>query len=73
MARPDKKVKSDTGKKKKGGKRPQKKWTLYEISGDKIIRKNKNCPKCGIGVFLANHRDRLSCGKCGYMEYVKKA
>ena len=73
MARPDKKTKSDSSKKTRGAKRPQKKWTLFDISGDKVVRKNKSCPKCGIGVYLANHKDRLSCGKCGYMEYVKKA
>ena len=28
----------------------------------------KNCPKCGAGVKLAEHRDRRSCGKCGYSE-----
>lgn len=28
----------------------------------------KFCPKCGAGVFLAVHKDRLSCGKCGYTE-----
>lgn len=28
----------------------------------------KSCPKCGAGVRLAQHADRLSCGKCGYME-----
>ena len=39
-------------------------WKLYD--GNK--RKNKTCPKCGPGVFLAEHKDRLSCGKCGYME-----
>ncbi|MCF7871457.1 30S ribosomal protein S27ae [Candidatus Woesearchaeota archaeon] len=30
--------------------------------------KNKTCPKCGPGVFLASHKDRATCGKCGYME-----
>lgn len=30
--------------------------------------KNKNCPKCGKGFRLAEHKDRRSCGKCGYME-----
>ena len=28
----------------------------------------KNCPKCGAGVRLADHKDRRSCGKCGYFE-----
>lgn len=30
--------------------------------------KNKSCPKCGNGIFLAEHKDRRSCGKCKYME-----
>ena len=30
--------------------------------------KNKSCPKCGPGVFMADHKDRLACGKCGYTE-----
>ena len=28
----------------------------------------KNCPKCGTGVKLAEHKDRRACGKCGYFE-----
>ncbi len=30
--------------------------------------KNKFCPKCGPGIMLAEHSDRLYCGKCHYME-----
>ncbi len=40
----------------------------YEVSGGSIKRKNKSCPKCGAGIFLANHKDREVCGKCGYVE-----
>jgi len=28
----------------------------------------KNCPKCGPGHKLADHKNRVSCGKCGYYE-----
>jgi small subunit ribosomal protein S27Ae len=45
----------------------------YEVSGDALKRKNKSCPKCGSGYFLAEHKDRLSCGKCGYMEKKAKS
>lgn len=45
---------------------------LYTISGDKLDRKNKHCPKCGRGTFLGKHKDRWVCGKCGYVEYVSK-
>ena len=56
------------GKKEK---KPSKKvHELYTISGDKIERKNKNCPKCGKGTFLAKHKDRLVCGKCKYVEML---
>lgn len=64
------------GKKKKVTKRTKKqikphpfhRYKDYEVKGDTLIRKNKSCPKCGIQSFLAEHKDRLTCGKCGYME-----
>ena len=34
--------------------------------------KNKSCPKCGPGVFMANHGSRSSCGKCGFTEFSSK-
>lgn len=46
--------------------------TYYEIQEGKIIRKKRFCPRCGPGVFLAEHKDRYSCGKCGYTEYKRK-
>ncbi len=30
----------------------------------KISRLRKDCPNCGVGVFMANHADRMYCGKC---------
>lgn len=41
---------------------------LFEVEGDSLKRKNKTCPKCGPGVYLADHKDRMSCGKCAYSE-----
>ena len=59
------------GKKKKAkNKRPSKKHTKYKIEGTTIVRA-KSCPKCGEGVFLAEHKDRLYCGKCHYLEIKK--
>lgn len=49
-------------------KKTSKRYENYEVSGNSVKRKNKSCPKCGAGVFLANHKDRLYCGKCGYVE-----
>lgn len=59
-------------KSKKNPKKPMQRWKLYKAEGDKVTRNNKSCPKCGIGVFLAKHKDRSTCGKCGYVEFGKK-
>jgi len=45
---------------------------LYEVSGSEVKRKNKSCPKCGPGTFLAKHKNRVNCGKCGYTEFNTK-
>jgi len=47
------------------------KWKLYTVDKE-LKRERKSCPKCGAGVFMAQHQDRLSCGKCGYTEFVKE-
>jgi len=44
---------------------------IFKVEGDKISRLRRHCPKCGDGFFLADHKDRLSCGKCGYTEFKK--
>ena len=59
------------GAAKKSSKKPTKLWKLYEVQGDKITRKNQFSPKSP-GDFLANHKDRLVCGKTGYTEYKRK-
>lgn len=42
---------------------------LYEVKDDKLVRLREECPKCGPGIFLAKHKDRVSCGRCGYTEF----
>ncbi len=59
-------------KKPKKPKKPNQVWKLYEAK-DKLARKNISCPKCGPGNFMAAHKDRKNCGKCGYTEMAKKA
>lgn len=46
---------------------------FYTIEGNKLVRSHKACPKCGPGVFLAQHKDRSHCGRCGFMEKVERA
>ncbi|MFH0714408.1 MAG: 30S ribosomal protein S27ae [Candidatus Diapherotrites archaeon] len=48
-----------------------KKGNYYKMEGEKAARQKKFCPKCGPGVFLAEHSDRQSCGKCGYTEWKR--
>ncbi|MBI2581595.1 30S ribosomal protein S27ae [Candidatus Woesearchaeota archaeon] len=69
MAAPAKKApaKGGAAKKKPGSQL----WKLYEVQGEKLVRKNKFSPKSQ-GDFMANHSDRLVCGKTKYTEYKKK-
>ena len=39
---------------------------------DKGKIKNKSCPKCGAGFFMAGHKDRIYCGRCHYAEFISK-
>ncbi|HKS59556.1 MAG TPA: 30S ribosomal protein S27ae [Thermoplasmata archaeon] len=41
---------------------------LYELKGEGFTRTHRACPKCGPGIFLAEHSNRRSCGRCGYSE-----
>ena len=51
---------------KKEGNKSVRKGDYYDIKNGMLERKRKKCPKCGEGRFLAQHKDRESCGKCGY-------
>ncbi len=62
---------ADEGKQKKEGPTDTI-HNLYEVSGKELKRKNKSCPKCGRGHFLAKHKDRETCGKCGYTIFDSK-
>ena len=59
-------------KRQKKDKISSKKYKMYDASGGELKRRNKFCPKCGTGVFLAQHKDRMTCGKCSYTEFTKK-
>ena len=57
-------AKEQAKKKSKG------RWKLYQKTGDKIERKNKSCPKCGDGTFMAKHANRWTCGLCHMTEFI---
>ncbi|MEM4598319.1 MAG: 30S ribosomal protein S27ae [Candidatus Diapherotrites archaeon] len=42
---------------------------FYSYGGSSVSRNRPSCPKCGPGVFLAEHKDRLTCGCCGYTKW----
>jgi len=58
------------GKKEKKSEK-QKKSEFYEAKEEGIKRKKLFCPKCGSGVFMAEHKDRYHCGKCSYTEWKR--
>ncbi len=45
--------------------------SYYKVSGTTVTVERKFCPRCGPGIILADHKDRLACGKCGYTEFKK--
>ncbi|MDR2866719.1 MAG: 30S ribosomal protein S27ae [Methanomassiliicoccaceae archaeon] len=73
MAAPKKAAPAAAAAKKKGPvkKKSVSKKDAYDVSGPKVVRKKPVCPKCGPGVFMAAHKDRTACGKCGYTEFKK--
>lgn len=52
-------------KKKVKNKVASTKYSKYKVAGGSVERK-ASCPKCGPGVFMAEHKKRSTCGCCGY-------
>jgi ubiquitin-small subunit ribosomal protein S27Ae len=72
---PKRAKKKDKGESKKHRKKRKiniKKGTYYKIEGEKTIKTKRTCPKCGPDTFLGEHKNRQSCGKCGYSEKKKE-
>jgi len=60
------------GKKTPRNKPTSKKYSKYKVEGDKVIREDKFCPRCGPGIFLMKAQGRTYCGKCHYAEFEGK-
>ena len=43
--------------------------TLYKIENEKVTRLRPTCERCGLGYFMGKHRDRYTCGHCGFTRY----
>ena len=69
----EKKAKTKEKKQRKGKKHLSLKvWQYYDVSGGSVQRKRKNCPRCGPGTMLSEHKNRTYCGRCGYTEITRK-
>ncbi len=44
-------------------------YKYYKIDGAKVTRTLKPCSRCGKGVFMSQHKNRHTCGKCGLTEF----
>ena len=66
-----KKIREKKGKKPHKNKPTSKRYTHYKSDGSSFKR-SRMCPRCGAGIFLANHGNRLHCGKCNYTEFLEK-
>ncbi len=62
--KPEKKVKV------KAPKRRIQVYKLYKVEGETLTRLRKECPRCGRGYFMAEHKGRLTCGNCGYTTFT---
>ncbi len=47
-------------------------WKYYKFEGQTIKKLKRECPRCGKGVFMGEHKDRVACGRCGYTEFRSK-
>jgi ubiquitin-small subunit ribosomal protein S27Ae len=47
-------------------------YKFYNLEGEKTIKTKRDCPRCGKGVFMAEHNNRNTCGKCGFTEFIHK-
>ena len=52
------------GKKQRKNRISSKRWEKYKLEGESIKRTHKSCPRCGLGIFLANSKGRRLCGAC---------
>ena len=43
--------------------------SYYKVEGEKATKLRKICSRCGKGVFMSEHKDRHTCGKCGLTEF----
>ena len=62
------------GKRVRTGRKHESKkpWTLYTVQGAEAARNREACPRCGKGTWLAKHKNRAYCGRCGYTIFERR-
>ncbi len=45
-------------------------YGYFDVKDGKASRNHNICSRCGKGVFMAQHKDRRSCGRCGLTEFL---
>jgi len=67
MGKKEKKTRKKGKRVRKGRKHESIKVSKYYVSkGENLERNREFCPRCGPGIWLSKHKERLYCGKCGY-------
>ncbi len=46
-------------------------YKYYKVDGDKVTKTRKICSRCGKGVFMSEHKNRRTCGKCALTEFIQ--
>ena len=46
-------------------------YQYYKIDGEKFTRNKKICSRCGKGVYMSEHKNRRTCGKCANTEFIQ--
>ncbi len=62
-----KKVEKPKGPKKKKVEKGVR--VMYKIDSEKVSRTHPTCERCGPGYFMGDHKDRYTCGHCGFTRY----
>ncbi|EEA06063.1 40S ribosomal protein S27a, putative [Cryptosporidium muris RN66] len=46
----------------------------YKVDGNKVVKLRRECPAetCGAGVFMAQHFNRITCGRCSLTYFPTK-
>jgi small subunit ribosomal protein S27Ae len=42
---------------------------MYKVEGEKVTKVRPTCERCGPGYFMGDHKDRYTCGHCGFTRY----